>query len=106
MVARLWMVAVEPGRLEEYRAFTRERFLPAYHAQTGLVAVFFVEREGACGTLSLWTDRTAIEGFYSSAGYQALAKQLLASGLLVGEASLQTFDVRGGDVTGDVMAAL
>jgi hypothetical protein len=106
MVARLWMVSVQPGRIEEYRAFTRERFLPAYRGQAGLVAVFFVEREGACGTLSLWTDRTAIESFYSSAGYQALAKRLLASGLLVGEASLQTLDVQGGEVTGDLEASL
>jgi hypothetical protein len=102
MVARLWMASVDPGRLEDYRAFTRERLLPAYRGQPGLVAVFLVERQGVCGTLSFWKERTGIEDFYSSAGYQALAKQLLSSGLLAGEASLQTLEVEGGDVPGDL----
>ena len=44
MIARLWMVSVDPGRLEGYRAFTRERLLPAYHGQSGLVAVLLVEQ--------------------------------------------------------------
>jgi hypothetical protein len=100
------MASVLPSRVEDYRAFARERLLPAYRGQSGLVAIFLVEREDVQGTLSFWKDRPAIEGFYASPAYQALAKHLLASGLLVGEASLQTFEIQGGEVAGDLEAAL
>ena len=99
MILRIWRAKLNPARLEAYRRFERERFLPMFRQQPGLLAVLFSwEAEDYAVTLTVWEDKGALEALTSSPSYRRTARELVESDLLVGKQSEEVFEVEGGDL--------
>lgn len=99
MILRIWRAALEPTRLEEYRRFEVEQCLTMLHKQPGLLGVLFLrEAEDGAASLTIWEDGGAVEALESSPSYRRTDRELAESGLLVGEPSVETLEVEGGDL--------
>jgi heme-degrading monooxygenase HmoA len=106
VVARIWRTGVKPERFEEYERFARERSLPMFREQRGFIGVLFM-REGAdrAAMLTLWEDEEAIEELEASSLYRRTVEDILGSGFLAVEQSVEVFEVHGGQVSAAVLAA-
>jgi heme-degrading monooxygenase HmoA len=99
VILRIWRAKLNPARLEAYRRFERERSLPMFRKQPGLLAVLFLrEAENRAASLTVWEDRGAVEALTSSPSYRRTARELAESDLLAGEQSEEVFEVEGGDL--------
>jgi len=99
VILRIWRAQLDPTRLEEYRRFEAERSLPMLHKQPGLLEVLFLrEAEYRAASLTIWEDRGAVEALQSSPSYRQTTRELAESGLLMGEPSVETLEVEGGDL--------
>ena len=99
MILRIWRAKLNPACLEAYRRFERERSLPMFRRQPGLLAVLFLrEAEDRVASLTIWEDRGAVEALTSSPSYRRTARELAESSLLAGEQSEEVFEVEGGDL--------
>jgi heme-degrading monooxygenase HmoA len=97
VILRVWRAKLNPARLEEYRRFERERSLPIYRKQPGLLGVLFLrEAEDRAAEITLWEDRGTLEALASSPSYRRAVRELAESGLLVREQSVEIFEVAGG----------
>ena len=96
MIARLWRTRVDLTRLTEYEQFAQDQSLPMFRQQQGFLVVFFLRDDQAILVVSLWRDRPAVEALAASATYQATVRQLQATGLLLGQQSVEIFEVSGG----------
>ena len=107
MILRIWRTELNPARLDEYARFEQERSLPMFREQRGLLGVLFL-REGPdrAAALTIWEDRAAVEALGDSPSYQQTAAALMSSGLLVGEPSVDVFDVAGGELRTKLLAAV
>ena len=96
---RIWRAKLNPARLEAYRRFERERSLPMFRKQPGLLAVLFLRgAEAYAASLTVWEDKGALEALTSSPSYRRTARELVESDLLVGKQSEEVFEVEGGDL--------
>ena len=99
MILRIWHAKLNSVRLEAYRLFERERSLPMFRKQPGLLAVLFLrEAEDYAASLTVWEDKGAVEALTSSPSYQRAVRELEESELLVGKQSEEIFEVEGGDL--------
>ncbi len=104
MILRVWRAKIAPGRDEGYRRFERERCLPMLRRQPGLLGVLFL-REDRAASVTIWEDGGAVEALQSSPSYRATTRELAESGLLAGEQSVEAFEVVGGDLRPEALAA-
>ena len=97
MIVRIWRTGVDRNRLEEYARFEEERSLPMFREQRGFLGVLFL-REGAdrAAALTLWEDMAAVEALTTSPSYLRTVQVLVNTGLLIGEQSIDVFEVKGG----------
>ncbi len=107
MILRIWRTELNQARLDEYARFERERSLPMFREQRGLVGVLFL-REGPdrAVALTIWEDLAAVEALRDSVTYQHTAGALMESGLLMGEPSVELFEVHGGELRAQLLGAL
>jgi heme-degrading monooxygenase HmoA len=106
MVARIWRTGVKPERFGEYERFARERSLPMFLEQRGFIGVLFMrEEEDLAAVLTLWEDEKAIEELEASSLYRQTVEDILGSGFLAMEQSVEIFDVHGGQISADELAA-
>jgi heme-degrading monooxygenase HmoA len=106
MVARFWRTGVNPERFEEYERFARERSLPMFREQRGFIGVLFMrERADRAAVFTLWKDEKAVEELEASPLYRQTVEIILGSGFLAGEQSVEVFEVGGGKVVADELAA-
>lgn len=107
MILRIWRTKVNIERIQEYERFEMEHSLPMFRRQHGLMGVLFL-REGAdhSAALTLWENLESIEALDTSTSYQQTAGALGESGLLVGEQSVQIFEIRGGEIQPQFTEAL
>jgi heme-degrading monooxygenase HmoA len=97
VILRIWRAKLNPARLEAYRRFERERSLPMFRKQPGLLGVLFLrEAEDRAAEITLWEDRGTVEALASSPSYRRAIRELAESGLLVREQSVEIFEVAGG----------
>ena len=83
MIARVWHTQLQPDRLDDYEAFARERSLPMFRAQDGLLGVLLLGEGVERRVLTLWRDEAAIAALEASAAYRATVAALLETGILV-----------------------
>ncbi len=99
MILRIWRARINPARLEAYRRFERERCLPMLHKQPGLLGVLFLRQaEDHGASLTLWEDAGAVEALESSPSYREITHELAESALVVGNESVEVFEVESGDL--------
>lgn len=99
MIVRIWRAKLNPARLEAYRRFERERSLPMFRRQPGLLAVLFPrEAEDSAASLTIWEDRGTVEALGSSPSYRRTVRELAKSELLAGEQSVEVLEVESGDL--------
>lgn len=85
-------------RVSEYEQFAQERSLPMFHQQQGFLGLFFLGTQKDRAVLSLWKDLSCVEALAQSSTYQETSAQLAATGLLVGQTSVEVFEVQGGSL--------
>jgi heme-degrading monooxygenase HmoA len=74
VILRVWRTRINPARIDEYRRFETERFLPMLHKQSGFLAVLFLRQaEDHAASLIIWEDRGAVEAVKSSPSYRRFA---------------------------------
>ena len=100
MILRLWRARLEPARLEEYRRFEREQYLPMLRRQPGFLGVLFLRSAEAhdAASITVWEDRGAVEALQSSPSYRETTRELAESELLAGEQAVEVLEVEGGDL--------
>ena len=106
MIIRVWRTKIDSTRMSEYEQFAQEQSLPMFRRQPGLVGVLFSGRQRDRAVLSMWRDLASVEALAHSATYQETVEQLNATGLLVGETSLEVFEVKGGFLDLQALAEL
>lgn len=98
MIARTWHTRVDPDRIHEYETFAQNISLPMFKQQTGFEGVLFLGAGEEQVVLSLWADRQAVEALAESKTYRHTVDQIVAADFLVGESTVEVFDVTGGFV--------
>lgn len=99
MILRIWRAGTSPARMEEYRRFEVERYLPMLRKQPGLLGVLFLrEAGGGAVSVTIWEDRGTVEALESSPSYRDTTHELAESGLLGGEQSVEVLEVEGGEL--------
>jgi heme-degrading monooxygenase HmoA len=83
VIARIWQTSLHADRLGEYDSFARERSLPMFQSQDGLLGVLLLGEGTERRVLTLWRDETAIDALESSESYRATVAALIDTGILV-----------------------
>lgn len=96
MIVRLWATRVDKARIREYEDNERNRSTPMFRKQPGCLGVLFLRSGEECFALTFWKDFKAVERLKSSKSYLETSAFYSGSGMLIGEPSLQVFEVKGG----------
>lgn len=96
MIVRLWTTRVAKDRIAEYEENERSRSVPMFRKQPGCLGVMFLRSSENCFALSFWKDLDSVEGLKTSTSYLEASAFYSKSGMLVGEPSLEVFEVSGG----------
>jgi len=100
MIVRVWTTDVAPGREEDYLQFANSASLEMFLDQRGCLGVLFLRGAGpAHAVCSFWSDAAAVDEFNRSPRYAATVRNILATKALVGDQTVTTYDVEGGDLT-------
>ena len=93
-VVRIWRTGVDPQQISSYKRFTQSKSLPMFRAHSGFLGVFFTHRDdGLYAVITLWQDRASVEALEESPIHLQTVRELESSGFLVGESSVEVFDV-------------
>lgn len=95
MIVRVWRTRIDESRADDYREFARDRSVPMFCSQPGFAGVLFGARDGERAVITIWADRTAAEALSNSESYQTTVAAIGASGLLIGESSVEIFELEG-----------
>ena len=98
MIVRIWRTQVDATRLEEYDVFAERHSLPMFRAQRGFLGVLFAGVANERAVISLWEDAGAAAALDSSPSYRETVARISATGFLTGSASVEVFEVHGGDL--------
>lgn len=104
MIIRLWTTRVDSGRIAEYEENERNRSTPMFRRQPGCVGALFLRSGGTCAALTFWKDMDSVERLATSRSYLEASAFYASSGLLLGEPSLEVFQVTGGFLNPEAMA--
>jgi heme-degrading monooxygenase HmoA len=99
MIVRIWRTQVDATRLEEYDVFAERHSLPMFRAQRGFLGVLFAGVANERAVISLWEDAGAAAALDSSPSYRETVARISATGFLTGSASVEVFEVHGGDLS-------
>ena len=104
MILRLWRARLSPARLDEYRRFERERYLPMLHRQPGFLGVLFLQKaEAYAASITVWEDGGAVDALESSPSYRRTTRELAENGMLAGGWSAEVFDAVGGELRAEAL---
>ncbi len=99
MILRVWRAKIAAARMEEYRRFEWERYMPMLCKQPGLLGVLFLRQvQDHASSLTIWDDAGAVEALQSSPSYQMITLELAESGLLAGDQSVEVLEVEDGEL--------
>ncbi len=95
MIIRIWRTEIERAHMAKYEQFAQERSLPMFRQQQGFLGVLFLGRQKDRAVLTVWRDLLAVEALAHSSTYQETSTELNATGWLVGQTSVEVFEVQG-----------
>ena len=96
MILRIWRAQIEPSTRPICEQFEQTYSLPMFRALPGCLGVFFLFTTQEWLAASLWDSQDSIEKLSVSSVYQETVNKLVATGLLVGEQSVELLEVTGG----------
>jgi heme-degrading monooxygenase HmoA len=96
MIVRLWTARVEKDRMAEYEQNEDSRSVPMFRRQPGCLGVMFLRSSENCCALSFWKDLESVETLKTSTSYLEASTFYSKSGMLIGDPSLEVFEVSGG----------
>lgn len=106
MILRIWRARLVAKRLDEYRRFEREQWLPMLRKQSGLLGVLFLrEEEVLVAMITVWEDWGTLEAMRSSSSYRDVTRELSTSDLAK-ETSVEVLEVEGGDLRLEALAGI
>ena len=82
MIARTWIVEVDPARADAYEKFAREVSVPMFKQQVGCRGVLMTRDGQRCQVISLWADRGAVDALCGSPTYEDTVAAIQALGIL------------------------
>ena len=96
MIIRLWTARVYQSRMAEYEENERNRSAPMFRQQPGCLGALFLRSGGTCFALTLWKDLDSVKRLETSKSYLEASAFYSKSGMLLGDPSLDVFEVKGG----------
>ena len=96
MIVRLWATRVDKTRIAEYEENEKKRSAPMFRKQPGCLGVLFLRSGENCYALTFWKNAESVELLKTSQSYLEASAFYSNSGMLLGEPSLEVFDVTGG----------
>jgi heme-degrading monooxygenase HmoA len=96
MIVRLWSASVDKNRIAEYEENEQNRSAPMFRRQPGCLGVLFLRSGENSFALTFWKDLASTERLKTSPSYLEASAFYSNSGMLLGEPSLQVFEVKGG----------
>lgn len=106
MIIRIWRTEIQRAHMAEYEKFAQERSLPMFRKQQGFLGVLFLGMQKDRAVLTIWRDLPSVEALAHSPTYQETSAQLDATGLLVGQTSVEVFAVQEGFLDPQTLAHL
>lgn len=103
MVIRIWRTRVQSDRQLDYFRFTQDESLPMFQRQPGFLGVLFARSESDFAVVSLWKGQEAVRELQTSPTYRLTVARIMATGFLVGEPSLEVFEVQAGALAPDIV---
>lgn len=104
MIIRLWTTRVDPSRIAEYEENERNRSTPMFRQQPGCLGALFLRSGETCFALTFWKDPDSVKRLETSKSYLEASAFYSKSGLLLGEPSLDVFEVKGGFLNAEAIA--
>jgi heme-degrading monooxygenase HmoA len=96
VILRVWSAKIVPARLEQYRRFEQERYVPMLRKQAGLLGVLYLRQaEDHAASFTIWEGAGAVEALQSSRSYWETAHELGEGALLAGDQSVEIFEIEG-----------
>jgi heme-degrading monooxygenase HmoA len=96
---RTWRTLVDERRTSEYDLFASTRSLPMFRGHAGFAGVLFGRTGESCAVVTFWDSREAIDQLERSASYRETVADILATGFLVGDPSVEVLDLVAGELT-------
>jgi heme-degrading monooxygenase HmoA len=96
MIVRLWTTRVDPNRIAEYEHNEQYRSTPMFRQQPGCLGVLFLRSGETCSALTFWRDLDSVKQLKTSQSYLEASAFYANSGMLLGEPSVEVFEVKGG----------
>lgn len=106
MIVRIWRTEIDQARAAEYENFAQERSLPMFRGQPGFLGVLFLGTDKDRAALTIWSDLASVEALAYSSTYQETSAQLNATGLLIGQTSVEVQEVQRGFLDPQALAQL
>lgn len=106
MIVRIWRTEIDQARATEYEDFARELSVAMFRRQPGFLGVLFLGTDKDRAVLTLWEDLASVEALAHSSTYQETSAHLSASGVLMGETSVEVHEVQGGFLHLQALAGL
>ena len=103
-ILRIWRTRVDERRLAEYDRFARDKSQSMFHRQDGFLAVLFARTGPDAVVVTLWQDEAALARLGTSSSYADTVDEIAGSGLLVGDASVEVFELHGASPTATAFA--
>lgn len=98
MKCRIWRTGVVEGRIDEYETFAREISLPMFRAQKGYRGAIMGGAGKQKCVITYWEDDAAVATLDRSPTYKATVDRIIATGFLMGEQSVELYDVELDDM--------
>lgn len=96
MIIRIWRTEIDNARSAEYEYFAQVQSLDMFRRQVGFLGVLFLGNQKDRAVLTIWRDLMSVEALTHSSTYQDTAAKLNATGLLIGQTSVEVHEVQSG----------
>ena len=104
MIIRLWTTRVDQNRIAEYEENEQNRSTPMFRQQPGCLGALFLRSGETCFALTLWKDLDSVKQLKTSQSYLEASAFYSNSGMLLGEPSVDVFEVKGGFLNAEAIA--
>lgn len=92
---RIWRTQIDESHAAEYERFAEQRSAPMFLAHEGFLGVLFARNGADCAVITLWETADAAHALDSSPLYQQTTRDIMATGFIRLEGSVEVFCSHG-----------